>query len=161
LKPLERLRQGAKPAPAQKGLFAGGLLGKGAQKSGADTQGSISVVGLLPMGGSTFDAQCALLSLPIYFGTELHTIPNAVPYLKAEPERIERWKTRIGENGFKIGIAWQGRPDAKVDRGRSIPLSEFAPIARVNSVRLISLQKNDGLDQLERLPTGMSVETLS
>src|SRR6185295_3448928 len=43
---------------------------------------------------------------------------------------------------------------------RSIPLAEFVPLARVPGVRLISLQKTDGLDQLSALPSGVAIETL-
>src|SRR6185295_13662566 len=109
------------------------LLSKGAaRRDGA--QGSVSVIPSLPMSG-VFDLQCALGSLPLNFGTDLHTIPNAVPYLKAESDRVERWKKRIGLGGYKIGIAWQGRADVKNDRGRSLPLAEFIPLARVPGVR--------------------------
>jgi hypothetical protein len=43
---------------------------------------------------------------------------------------------------------------------RSFPLAELAPIAALPGVRLISLQKLDGLEQLAGLPAGMTVETL-
>jgi Family of unknown function (DUF6165) len=83
-----------------------------------------------------------------------------VPYLRAEPERASAWRERLQRDGFKIGIAWQGRPGVAIDKGRSLPLRCFAPLARLPGVRLISLQKNHGLDQLEGLPEGMKVETL-
>jgi ADP-heptose:LPS heptosyltransferase len=43
---------------------------------------------------------------------------------------------------------------------RSIPLSAFAPLASIPGVRLISLQAQHGLEQLDALPAGMHVETL-
>jgi len=95
-----------------------------------------------------FDFQCAMMSLPLRLGTRLDTIPAAVPYLEAEPERMARWRERIGDAGFKIGIAWQGNPNVGVDQGRSIALSTFLPLAQVPGVRLISLQKNEGSEQL-------------
>ncbi|HEV2664392.1 MAG TPA: tetratricopeptide repeat protein, partial [Blastocatellia bacterium] len=101
---------------------------------------------------------CALLSLPYRFGTALSTIPAEVPYLRAEKERVARWKARLGDQGFAIGIAWQGNP--RGDVGRSVALSEFLPLARVPGVRLISLQKHYGLEQLAKLPAGMEVEQL-
>ena len=82
-----------------------------------------------------------------------------MPYLQADPERVERWRQRIGGEGFKVGIAWQGRP-GKLDAGRSFALAAFEAISGLANVRLISLQKNQGSDQLERLPEGMTVETL-
>src|SRR5262249_13118482 len=109
---------------------------------------------------ATYDLQCALMSLPHQFNTDLSSIPNKVPYLAAEEELVARWKTRIGEHGFKIGIAWQGNPQAPIDRGRSIPLAEFVPLSGLPGVRLISLQKHHGLDQLAHLPADCKIETL-
>jgi hypothetical protein len=106
------------------------------------------------------DFQCPLMSLPHRFNTELSSIPNIVPYLKAEPELEGRWKSLIGTHGFKIGIAWQGNPDRKVDEERSIPLAEFARLSRMPGIRLISLQRQVGLDQLTRLPDDVVVETI-
>jgi len=100
------------------------------------------------------------MSLPHWFNTELSSIPNKVPYLIAEPELEARWKARIGEHGFKIGIAWQGNPTGRIDEGRSIPLREFVPLSRISGVRLISLQKHAGLDQFAGLPKDVEIETL-
>jgi hypothetical protein len=83
-----------------------------------------------------------------------------VPYLRSEAELEVRWKARIGTHGFKIGIAWQGNPRGKIDEGRSIPLEKFIQLGRVPGVRLISLQKHDGLDQLAGLPRENEIETL-
>ena len=55
---------------------------------------------------------------------------------------------------MRIGIAWQGKPAVNADLGRSIQLTAFAPLAQVPGVRLISLQKNFGAEQLADLPDG-------
>ena len=109
-----------------------------------------------------FDVHSPLLSLPRILGT-LHVadIPGKVPYLAAEAERVASWKQKLAAiPGFKVGIAWQGNPNAKIDKGRSPPLAAFSPLAAVPGVTLISLQQRDGLDQLDRLPAGMHVERL-
>lgn len=110
----------------------------------------------------SFDVHSPLLSLPRILGTlHVEDIPAEVPYLAAEPERIGHWKDRLAQfKGFKIGIAWQGNPNAKIDKGRSLPLAAFAALAKLPNVTLISLQQRDGLDQLDRLPDGMRVERL-
>jgi tetratricopeptide (TPR) repeat protein len=107
-----------------------------------------------------FDVHCPLLSLPGAFGTTLETIPVEIPYLRAEGDLVDKWQSRIGTADFKIGIAWQGNPNGPMDRGRSIPLACFAPLAEIPGVRLISLQKGPGLEQLNLLPAGMRVEIL-
>jgi tetratricopeptide (TPR) repeat protein len=108
----------------------------------------------------TFDAQIAVSSLPRAFGTRLQTIPAPVPYLKPEPELQAKWAERIGAHGFKIGVSWQGNPNPEADIGRSLPLAALAPLAALPGVRLISLQKGAGTEQLDNLPSGMIVETL-
>ena len=50
--------------------------------------------------------------------------------------------------GYKVGIAWQGNPDHALDRRRSLPLQSFAPLAELPGVRLVSLQKGSGSEQL-------------
>jgi tetratricopeptide (TPR) repeat protein len=110
--------------------------------------------------GLAFDCWAPLPSLPHILGIPSTGFAERTPYLAPPPDRIARWRDRLGGAGFKVGIAWQGNPLVAGDRGRSIPLSCFAPLAQVPTVRLISLQKKDGLDQLQDLPAGMTVETL-
>jgi len=106
-----------------------------------------------------FDFQIALMSLPRVLGMGPDTVPHATPYLVPDARRSEIWRARLGEGGFKVGIAWQGNPAGSVDHGRSIPLREYAPLGAIDGVRLISLQKNFGAEQLDRRPAGMIVET--
>lgn len=106
-----------------------------------------------------FDYHVPLMSLPLAFNTKLEGVPDKVPYLRAEPIRVAKWRTFIGERGFKIGICWQGSKLSE-DTGRSFALTEFFHLSQLPNVRLISLQKYDGVEQLEALPEGMRVETL-
>jgi hypothetical protein len=113
-----------------------------------------------------FDFKCALMSLPHAFKTTEDTIPCRMPYLKPEHYLADLWNLRIGPTGFKIGIVWHAKSSmtAEVRRHglkRSFPLAELAPLGRLPGVRLISLQKHDGLDQLPTMPAGMTVETFS
>jgi tetratricopeptide (TPR) repeat protein len=103
-----------------------------------------------------FDVWCPLLDLPLLLGMDA----PSPPYLAPDAERIAKWRVRIGRGGKKIGIAWQGNPNAAAERGRSIPVREFLPLAGVPGVRLISLQKHHGLDQLANLPEGLQIELL-
>jgi tetratricopeptide (TPR) repeat protein len=106
-----------------------------------------------------FDFQCALLSLPSAFRTAPDTIPSTIPYLFPEAELVAFWRQRLGHDGLKVGIAWQGDPNGEVDVGRSIPLRCFQPVAAIPGVRLISLQKHHGLEQLSSLHAKSLVET--
>src|SRR5262249_54286121 len=96
-----------------------------------------------------FDAQAPLMSLSRILGNTLETVPAKVPYLKARPELVEKWRGQLNNvSGFKVGIAWQGSPRYRADWQRSIPLARFEPLARVPGVKLISLQKGPGQEQL-------------
>jgi len=96
-----------------------------------------------------FDFQAPLLSIPKILQTTLATIPAANPYLKPNRQLMESWRDRLDElPGLKIGIHWQGSPKYDGDRWRSIPLRCFEPLSRIAGVQLVSLQKNDGMEQL-------------
>jgi hypothetical protein len=101
-----------------------------------------------------------MMGLPQALGLTPGQFVPEIPYLRAEPERVSRWKARIGLHGFKVGIAWQGNPDKRIDVGRSSPLAAFAPLAEVPGLRLISLQTHHGLDQIAQVPFGSKIEQL-
>jgi tetratricopeptide (TPR) repeat protein len=106
---------------------------------------------LVPRGSPLppFDVQAALLSLPGLLGTTLQTVPANVPYLSAEAGLVAAWRRELGAvTGCKIGIAWQGSPTFAGDRLRSAPLRHFAPLGRVEGVRLFGLQKGPGREQI-------------
>jgi tetratricopeptide (TPR) repeat protein len=104
------------------------------------------------------DAWIPMMSLPLAFRTTLATIPAAMPYLHADPERRAFWSQRLAAlPGRKIGLVWAGSarpgiPQANaLDRrrslaqiGRSMDLEIYAPIAAISGICLISLQKGDG-----------------
>jgi tetratricopeptide (TPR) repeat protein len=103
------------------------------------------------------DFQCPLASVVQALNLSLSDIPAAVPYLSGDPARIRHWRARLGDDGYKVGICWQGSRN-KIDLGRSIPLQQFAALAQIPGVRLISLQKGYGTEQLASLPPQLQVE---
>lgn len=96
-----------------------------------------------------FDVYAPLMGLPLLFGTNLETVPAQVPYVEPDPERVARWSERLGPYpGLTVGLAWQGNPEHPDDATRSIPLARLAPLLEVPGVRLVSLQKGHGSEQL-------------
>ena len=93
----------------------------------------------------SFDVYAPLSSLPRLFGTDLASIPAALPYLRAEPAKSARWRERLRllvPAGYRrIGIVWAGRPSHGNDRNRSLPLARLKPLGALDRVALISLQK--------------------
>lgn len=85
-----------------------------------------------------FDYHIPLMSLPMAFDAREGNFHAPTPYLSAEAGRVDRWRRRIGTEGLKIGICWQG---GSGNQARSFPLTALAAIARRPGVRLICLQK--------------------
>ena len=76
-----------------------------------------------------FDLHCPLLSLPLAFGTQLHDIPAAVPYLGVTPARLDAWRQRLGPaQGVRVGLVWAGNSRNGNDHRRSMPLAAAAPL---------------------------------
>lgn len=72
-----------------------------------------------------FDYQCPLLSLPLAFQTHLGNITSS-SYLQSDRQKVEEWKTKLGESGKKkIGLVWSGSTAHKDDYDRSILLEQF------------------------------------
>lgn len=90
-----------------------------------------------------FDLHCPLLSLPRAFGTELHSIPAEIPYLRAPPAHLSLWSARLGERRRRrIGIAISGDPSHPEDAQRSIPAAAFLAAFAGVDAELHVLQKN-------------------
>jgi len=98
-----------------------------------------------------FDLQCPFMSLPFAFGTQPESIPNIVPYLRADPQRAKEWAARLPAKGreLRVGLAWAGSVGSVNDRRRSIDPSYFLPLSGVKGVRFVSLQKERRSTQSE------------
>ncbi len=90
-----------------------------------------------------FDYHVPIMSLPGIFNTDIHSVPASVPYLHADPQLARVWARRMeDQGGFRIGIVWAGHPDHNNDYNRSVHLSRFAPLKKIEGISLYSLQKD-------------------
>jgi tetratricopeptide (TPR) repeat protein len=98
-----------------------------------------------------FAAVCPLSSLPRLYGATAENLPPA-PYLRADPARVEAWRGRLHgvcpPGRRRIGIAWAGRPTHHNDFARSIQLATLAPLADLDDIVLVSLQKGPAQAQV-------------
>lgn len=99
------------------------------------------------------DLQYPVMSLPWALGVTLDTIP-ADPYLAADPDAASAWRERLAAlPGLKVGLVWAGdtqslQPEAaRVDPRRSLRLNQLAPLAAVEGVSFVSLQKGQPAEQ--------------
>lgn len=113
-----------------------------------------------------FDFQIALMSLPRLFETTLETVPTNIPYLKADPKLVEYWKEQLAhDTNFKIGICWQGNSQYRtqflrqVVAAKSMNVKTFEPLGNLTGVSLYSLQKINGVDQLEGVNETIKIHT--
>jgi len=113
----------------------------------------VAAGGALPL----FDAHTSLLSLPGLTPRGGDGVSISGPYLHAEPARVARWRARLAPAALNVAIAWQGNPAYRADGRRSPPLAAFAPLARVPGVKLVSVQKHHGREQLAAWPHGLEL----
>jgi Flp pilus assembly protein TadD len=107
----------------------------------------------------TFELHASLWSLPAILGITPANLPAPKAYLSADGETIARWRPALvralGEkdmqDAIKVGIIWQGNRKLLTDRERSFRLEHLEPLARVPGVRMISLQKGYGVEQIDEL----------
>ena len=79
-----------------------------------------------------FDAHCPLLSLPYVFKTTVDTIPNSIPYLFSNQEKVFKWKEQLGSlNRKRVGLVWSGSSKHNNDHNRSIQLELFSDILKL------------------------------
>jgi len=97
---------------------------------------------IAPEAVPAFDFHCSLLSLPRLFGTTLDAIPAEVPYLRAEPGLVARWRERLRDHpaALRVGLVWSSLSKMPDAAAKSVPLGMLAPLAAVPGVRLYSLQ---------------------
>ena len=94
----------------------------------------------------------SLLSLPLHLSvTPINPIINK-QYIYSSTELINKWKNILAvEERPIIGINWQGNPhtEKNILKGRSLILESFSTITKTNNVKLLSLQKGFGSEQLK------------
>jgi len=127
-----------------------------AQRSlGAD---DVITYGSLP---PPFDFHAELMSLPLAMKLQLSDLPGTVPYLSADPLRVEKWRARLASLPRPlVGLVWAGRPTHTNDANRSMTLADLAPLAQPG-VSFVSLQKGPASAQALTPPPGMSLHSLS
>jgi tetratricopeptide (TPR) repeat protein len=91
--------------------------------------------------GQGFDFWTFIGSLPHHLRSD--SIPG-IPYLSADPQRVNAWRERLPKNGLKVGLVWKGRPDFRRDRYRSLSsFSLLRPLWEVAGVTYVGLQKGE------------------
>lgn len=108
-----------------------------------------------------FDYYAHLMGLPRVFGTEIDSVPDAVPYLEIDAERLERWRRRFAsDRKLKIGLVWAGSPTHVRDRYRSTSLEALAPLFDIEGASWYSLQKGPAAQAISARGSAIAIEDL-
>jgi tetratricopeptide (TPR) repeat protein len=105
-----------------------------------------------------FDMQVPLMSLPWLLNPQDMDFASDKPWLAADPHLVELWGARLkGLKGKKVGLAWQGNPNYRADKARSLALRHFSTILELDNCDFISLQRDFGREQIEKLDSNTKV----
>jgi len=76
----------------------------------------------------SYDLQCPLLSLPLAFKTELHSIPPVAQNLCIAVEKMAFWSGKLGKKvKLRVGLVWSGSTIHINDMNRSLNLAQLLP----------------------------------
>jgi protein O-GlcNAc transferase len=108
-----------------------------------------------------YDYWVMSFSLAHLLDYDIKTLPVQVPYLGAQPDKVEKFKEIIQVIEHKesktpiVGLVWTGNPDHTNDRYRSTTLQALRPILEMQGVTWVSLQK--GASENDPAPGGVEI----
>jgi len=96
----------------------------------------------------------SLMSLPMIFDTQLHSVPSSVPYLKPNISIPEHLQIEQPPGGLSVGLVWASNPDNKaMYKSKSVPLSLLMPLFNklldLDLIHLHCLQFGSDVSQLQ------------
>ncbi|MBX3430543.1 MAG: tetratricopeptide repeat protein [Hyphomonadaceae bacterium] len=89
------------------------------------------------------DFHVPLASLMLALGVRVDTVPTPIPYLHAEPERVERWRETLGaKQRRRVGVVWSGLTHHAIQLWRSLDGAALAQLLQTDA-DFISLQMEE------------------
>jgi tetratricopeptide (TPR) repeat protein len=93
-----------------------------------------------------FDYQIPLISLLYEMDFDPKKYNYKPSYLNYHNiDKSDEWRSKFNKKEFLIGVSWQA---SKNSEGKSFKLKQLKEIANIKGVKLVSLQKNFGVEQL-------------
>jgi len=113
-----------------------------------------------PLDVSVYDAQIPFGSLPIIMNMTPNMIGRRVPYLIANPlTEIQKNKPQ-SKNQIKCGVAWRSS-NSKIGKDKSILLSSFNDIFKVDGYEFINLQYGNTQEEIKDLEKNYGVKLIT
>ena len=102
-----------------------------------------------------YDLRVPIMSLPLALGlTKMTDAAMTGPYLTADETEAARWRECLsGLPAPRVGLVWAGNPERmRMDRRRSIPAAQLAPLTQGPGMSFVSLQKGSAAAELVATP---------
>lgn len=105
------------------------------------------------------DVKSFAASLPRYLRNSQRDFPAHSGYLKAAPERVDWWRSRLATlgSGLKVGISWRGGTDRTGKGRRSIALEALHPLLSVTGVHWVCLQYGERAAEIARYTAAQGI----
>jgi tetratricopeptide (TPR) repeat protein len=97
------------------------------------------------------------MSLPIHLNLEYKDLWDG-PYLKSLEEFDQKYKWMNQSKKLKIGLRWQGNPEYDQDLHRCVNLSQMFEAIKSIDADFYSIQRDNGLEQLNQYPEIKNME---
>lgn len=93
------------------------------------------------------DCHCPIVSLAKHFNITLADLPGKMPYFTLPPTD----KLTLSPGYKHVALVWQGSKTHRRDHHRSLPLSAIAPLLSIPGICWWSVQKGEGLQDIQQL----------
>ncbi len=114
------------------------------QRLAAGVPGVRAVLPGLAPGAGGYDYWSLLLSVPLWLGTKLDSVPAEIPYLRPPAEEVKKWADRLRalpQGRLKVGLVWTaGNTSRENLHGRSMGFDALQPLARLAGISFVGLQ---------------------
>lgn len=92
--------------------------------------------------GADWKQMIAIGSLPRHFRRERSAFPRQAGYLRADPELVAEYRSRLASlgPGLKVGLSWRGGTDKTRRALRSVELAQLRALFELPDVRFVNLQ---------------------
>ena len=98
-------------------------------------------------------------SLFKHFRRSIADFPPTSHLLQADPERLHKWRRRLGAlgSGLKVGLSWRSIKSDPGRIGHYPAIAELAPLLMVPGVHFVSLQYGDAEDEIAMMEEQLGI----
>jgi tetratricopeptide (TPR) repeat protein len=105
------------------------------------------------------DLHASMGSLPLQLRKRIEDFPAHRGYLRADPERVAHWRSRLAAlgPGRKVGLSWRGGTQSTRARLRSLGLADLEALCRTPGCRFVNLQYGKCEEEIRQFTAGTGI----